>query len=232
MATYNALLERDNFTVRPFVLTRSHFAGSQRYAAIWTGDNSADFQYLEASFKQCLNSNIAGIVFCGADVGGFFGTPSEELLQRWYQAGAWLPFFRGHSVKDVPRREPYLFSEKVRERIRNAIGRRYQHLPYWYTKFFEHYLYGDPVIKPLFYQYPQDLNTLSIDNELLVGEDILVRVVTDSNATSVNVYFPGEHSTWISIEEKDVYNGGKSENVSITLDSVNIILCLINYAMF
>lgn len=222
MATYNALFERDNATVRPFVLTRSHFAGSQRYAAIWTGDNSADFQYLGASFKQCLNSNIAGIVFCGADVGGFFGTPSEELLQRWYQAGAWLPFFRAHSVKDVPRREPYLFNEEVQERIRNALAIRYLHLPYWYTKFFEHHQYGDPVIRPLFYQYPNDLNTLSIDNELLVGDDILVRVVADSNVTSVKVYFPDEDSIWISIDKGRVYRGGKFADLPITLDTVSI----------
>lgn len=84
MATHKGLMQRDP-DKRPFILTRSHFAGSQRFAAIWTGDNVADWQWLKISFPMCLNSNLFGIVFCGADVGGFNNNPTDELLQRWFQ---------------------------------------------------------------------------------------------------------------------------------------------------
>lgn len=78
-------MQRDNGTKRPFILTRSHFAGSQRYAAMWTGDNTADWPYLRVSYSECILSNLLGHVFCGADIGGFAGNPDTELLQRWYQ---------------------------------------------------------------------------------------------------------------------------------------------------
>lgn len=85
IGTYNGLVARSNGTTRPFILSRSHFAGSQRYTAVWTGDNTADWGYLAISYATCLSENLAGISFCGADVGGFFDNPNEELLQRWYQ---------------------------------------------------------------------------------------------------------------------------------------------------
>ena len=70
---------------RPFVLTRSYFAGSQRIGAMWTGDNAAEWSHLEISTPMLLTQGIAGFAFSGADVGGFFGNPSSELLTRWYQ---------------------------------------------------------------------------------------------------------------------------------------------------
>lgn len=83
-ATYEGLLERTK-NRRPFILTRGHFAGSQRYATIWTGDNTAEWSHLAISIPMCLSEAISGISFCGADIGGFFNNPSVELLQRWYQ---------------------------------------------------------------------------------------------------------------------------------------------------
>lgn len=80
-------MERDNRTARPFVLSRSHFAGSQRYTAIWTGDSTSTWEYLDISYAMCLNSNLVGIVFCGADVAGFNSDPDDELYQRWFQVG-------------------------------------------------------------------------------------------------------------------------------------------------
>ena len=82
-----------------------------RYAAIWTGDNTADWGHLEASVPMCLSLSISGIAHCGADVGGFFGNPDGSLFVRWYQAGAWQPFFRSHAHIDTKRREPWLYSK-------------------------------------------------------------------------------------------------------------------------
>lgn len=84
MITYQGLIERSRDR-RPFILTRAHFAGSQRYAAVWTGDNAADWGHLAISYPMCLSEALGGISFCGADIGGFFNNPDTELLQRWYQ---------------------------------------------------------------------------------------------------------------------------------------------------
>lgn len=130
-STYQGLLDRRVWKKRPFVLTRSHFAGSQRFAAIWTGDNGATWEHLRATIKMCLSEAVAGFSNCGADVGGFFGNPDEELLVRWYQAAAFQPFFRAHSHEDTARREPYLFGGDIYTGIRNAIILRYSYLPFW-----------------------------------------------------------------------------------------------------
>lgn len=95
MGTYRGLLERDNpvnieESKRPFILTRSAFSGSQRYTAIWTGDNAAEWSHLKASFPMCLSLALGGFSFCGADVGGFFNNPTPELLVRWYQVRPFL----------------------------------------------------------------------------------------------------------------------------------------------
>ena len=93
---------------RPFVLTRAFFSGSQRYAAVWTGDNKASWAHLAASTPMLLSLSVAGIPFVGADVGGFFGNPDPALLVRWYQAAAFHPFLRAHAEFKTKRREPWL----------------------------------------------------------------------------------------------------------------------------
>lgn len=85
MATNAGMAVRDLYNKRVFILSRSHFAKSQSYAAVWTGDNTGDWPYLRNSISECLTFNLLGAVQCGANVGGFYGDPSEELLQRWYQ---------------------------------------------------------------------------------------------------------------------------------------------------
>lgn len=131
MATHAGHLARSNNEQRPFVLSRSGFAGTQRYAAIWTGDNAAEWSHLKASIPMCLSLSISGISFVGADVGGFFGNPDGELMMRWYQTGAFQPFFRSHAHLDSKRREPWLFGEPWTSRIRAAIRNRYTLLPLW-----------------------------------------------------------------------------------------------------
>ncbi|XP_063907237.1 neutral alpha-glucosidase AB-like [Zophobas morio] len=223
-ATHKGLIDRDNGTLRPFILTRAHFAGSQRYAAFWTGDNTAQFGFISISFSMCLNANLLGTVFCGADIGGFFDEPTEELLQRFFQAGAWLPFFREHSNLGSERREPYVFSEEVQGPIRDAMKMRYEHLPVWYTLFYEHTRTGDPVIRPLLYHYPDDSDVFEIDDQLILGRDILVKAVDEAGVESVRMYFPGgEDLMWYSAYLDDTFYPGTGWiDVPVTIDRIPV----------
>jgi alpha 1,3-glucosidase len=94
-----------------------------------------------------MSIGLAGLPFIGADVGGFFKDPSEELLNRWYQAGAYQPFFRAHAHLDTRRREPWLFSKETLDSIRETIKARYALLPYWYTEFYKTSQNGAPVMR-------------------------------------------------------------------------------------
>lgn len=217
-ATFQGLINRSP-NKRPFILTRGHFSGSQRYTAMWTGDNAAEWSHLAVSYPMCLSEAIGGISFCGADIGGFFNNPDIELLQRWYQAAVWLPFFRAHAHIDTRRREPYLFADDVKNRIRNALRLRYAHLPLWYTLFWQHEITGEPVIRPLFYHYPTDENVLDIDNEVLVGNSVLARVISDPGVSSINVYLPGgANEYWYDIEDFRLYHGTGNYNIPVSLD--------------
>ena len=162
------LLRNEN--ERFFVLTRAFFAGSQRTSAVWTGDNIGEWSHLKASNPMILSLNLVGITHSGADVGGFFKNPEPELLTRWYQAGAYQPFFRAHAHLDTNRREPYLQSEEHKKIIRDVIRARYSYLPLWYTLFYEGELKGYPVMRPLWVEYPTDVETFKMDDEFLVGK--------------------------------------------------------------
>ncbi|KAF8950735.1 hypothetical protein BGZ52_001596, partial [Haplosporangium bisporale] len=145
-ATAQGLTERNETNQRPFVLSRAFFAGTQRYGAIWTGDNVASWEHLEIASPMLLTIGLSGVAFSGADVGGFFGNPEPELLTRWYQAGIYYPFFRAHAHLDSKRREPWLFGEPYTSQIREAIRTRYAYLPLWYTLFHEANIDGMPII--------------------------------------------------------------------------------------
>ncbi|GLT53611.1 hypothetical protein SLA2020_268710 [Shorea laevis] len=175
MATADGLLKRGDGKDRPFVLSRAIFAGSQKYGAIWTGDNSAEWDHLRVSVPMILTLGLTGISFSGADVGGFFGNPEPELLVRWYQLGAYYPFFRGHAHHDTKRREPWLFGERNTELIRDAIHVRYMLLPYFYTLFREANTSGVPVVRPLWMEFPSEEATFSNDEAFMVGNSIMVQ---------------------------------------------------------
>lgn len=198
MATHQGQLIRADSTLRPFLLTRSAFAGSQRFAAIWTGDNTAEWGHLEASVPMCLSLGVAGMGFCGADIGGFFNNPDGELIVRWYQAAAFQPFFRSHAHIDTRRREPWLFSPGEMSIIRKFVRARYSLLPFWYTLFYQAEQSGVPPMRPLWYEFPADENTFGREGSHMVGEALLVSPVLQKGATQVSVYFPG-NEIWYDI---------------------------------
>uniref|UniRef100_A0A8B9R9L2 Glucosidase, alpha; neutral C n=1 Tax=Astyanax mexicanus TaxID=7994 RepID=A0A8B9R9L2_ASTMX len=191
LATFEGLINRSGGLERPFVLSRSFFAGSQRVGAIWTGDNLATWEYLKISIPMLLSLSITGLHFCGADVGGFMLDPSPELLVRWYQAGALQPFFRGHSARYTKRREPWLIEDEVTLAVRSAIQERYFLLPYWYTLFHQAHTSALPPMRPLWVEFPKETETFTVDNQYMIGSALLACPVTDPGVSEVKILLPG-----------------------------------------
>ena len=193
---------------RPFVLSRSFFAGSQRYGAIWTGDNDATWAHLQQAAPMLLTIGVTGLTFSGADVGGFFHNPSTELLLRWYGAGSFQPFFRAHAHIDTARREPWLFGEETLGRLRDIVRTRYTYLPLWYTLFAEAAATGAPTMRPLWLEFPGDDAVASTDDAWMVGSALLVKPVVEAGATTVTVYFPGAGPWFDAASGVVVHSGG------------------------
>ncbi|KAM5225478.1 neutral alpha-glucosidase AB isoform 2-T2 [Hipposideros larvatus] len=222
MATADGLVLRSGGVERPFVLSRAFFAGSQRFGAVWTGDNTAEWDHLKISIPMCLSLGLVGLSFCGADVGGFFKNPEPELLVRWYQMGAYQPFFRAHAHLDTGRREPWLLPSQYHDIIRDALGQRYSLLPFWYTLFYQAHREGIPVMRPLWVQYPQDVTTFSIDDQFLLGDALLVHPVSDSGAHGVQVYLPGQGEVWYDIQSYQKHHGPQTLYLPVTLSSIPV----------
>lgn len=174
-AATNEGLTRYRLNERPFILSRSHFSGSQKFAWLWSGDNDAEWIDLESSLGHLINFGISGFPFVGADVGGFAGDPSDRLIQRWFQTASWCyPFFREHSHIESSPREPYLYGPIIHKSIIN----RYKLLPLFYTAARKANLTGIPIIQPLWAEFSDVPVLHRIQNQLLVAETLLVCPVT------------------------------------------------------
>jgi len=154
---------------------------------------------------MCLSFSVAGMSFVGADVGGFFGNPDGELMVRWYQAAAFQPFFRSHAHLDSRRREPWLFSPGEMSLIRTAIRTRYSFLPFWYTQFYEAEKTGVPVMRPLWYEFPEDEGSFGREGIHMIGDALLVAPILKKSATELSVYFPG-NELWYDVFTNQKYD--------------------------
>ena len=179
-ATFDGLKALDKDT-RPFVLTRATYAGGQRYAATWSGDNSSSWNHLRLTTPMLENLGLSGFAFCGADVGGYAGSPTPELLTKWLEVAAFQPIDRDHAEKGKGDQEPWvggLEQEAIRRRF---IETRYQLMPYLYTLADEASRTGIPMVRPLFLEFPNaapDGHPMDIDltasGEFMLGSDLLI----------------------------------------------------------
>lgn len=220
-ATYNSLIKR-NPNQRPFILTRSFFAGSQRTVAMWTGDNMSKWEFLRESIPMVLTLNAVGFPFAGADVGGFFGNPSGELLTRWYQTGIWYPFFRAHAHIDSARREPWMPGGEYTQVIKDSIKLRYKLLSLFYTEFWKSSTNGQPIITPLVWEVPQDPKVYDIDDEFYLG-GLLVKPVVDEGTSSISMYFPNDGHTYydfFNLNQK--YDAGQTVQLDVQLKDIPV----------
>jgi alpha-glucosidase len=187
---------------RPFVLTRSGFAGVQNWSACWMGDNHSWWEHLEMAMPQLMNMGLSGVPFVGTDIGGFAGNASGELFARWMQFGVCSPFCRAHSAIDTERHEPWVFGPRVEAICREFLQLRYRLLPYIYSLFWEASRRGIPVLRPLLYQFPDDPATYPLHDQVLLGSQIMAAPIYHPGREHRHVYLPeGEWYDWWT-EEK------------------------------
>lgn len=207
---------------RPFVLTRAGFAGEQRYTAAWTGDNVASWDHLRLSLPMLLNLGLSGVPFVGSDIGGFIGTPTPELFTRWIQLGAFTPLFRVHTEVGTSEQDPWSFGDRAETISRSFIRLRYRLLPYIYKEFEQSTRTGLPLMRPLVVEFQHDPATYWIQDEFLLGDDLLVAPVLQEGATVRKVYLP--RGRWLHWWSDSVYVGPGSAWVEAPLESMPIFL--------
>jgi alpha-glucosidase len=198
-ATYEGLGTIDP-DLRPFVLMRASYAGGQRYAATWTGDNSSTWNHLRLATPMLENLGLSGFAFSGADVGGYAGTPPPDLLTRWIEVGSFQPIDRDHTELGTGDQEPWVGGSAQEAIRRRYIETRYRLLPYIYTLAEEASRTGLPMLRPLFLDYPDaapdrhPLDTdLSASGEFLLGHDLLVAPSPfQDEPDAYSVEFPSE----------------------------------------
>jgi alpha-glucosidase len=198
-ATYEGL-GRLRPGVRPFVLTRAGCAGTQRYAATWTGDNRSTWTHLSLALRMCLGLGLSGYPFCGSDIGGFAGCCSPELFARWIQLGAFSPLFRTHYAGSLTpgRQEPWSFGPEIETVSRSALELRRDLMPVTYTAFWRHTVTGLPVMRALALGWHDDVRALDCGDEFLWGDSVLVAPVLRKRARRRRVYLPagGWYDFW------------------------------------
>jgi alpha-glucosidase len=227
---------------RPFLLTRASYSGGQRYSAVWTGDNVANWAHLGIANRQTQRLNVSGFSFSGSDIGGFAEKCTGELMVRWLQLGAFHPFYRIHSAGNnaagdaledwetvakaaaVDRldQEPWSFGAPFTDLAKAAIELRYRLLPYLYTAFWRYVQDGTPILKPLNFVYPQDKNLRNVENEFLFGAHLLISPVVKKGQKQQTLRLP--EGLWYDYETGAQYVGNQSITIRTPLSKIPIFV--------
>jgi alpha-glucosidase len=207
-ACYDALIAYDNIS-RPFILSRSGWAGIQKYAFVWTGDTESTWEEMHSSIATVLNLGLSGIPYAGVDTGGFAGEPGNELFLRWFQMSTFFPFFRVHSAKEG--REPWSYGQDYLEIIREFLNVRYSLIPYIYDLCFEAHLYGRPILRPAFWDdVDYDHDEYSV---FMLGSDVFVAPVHSKGQTRIEFKLP--EGKWFSFWDDSLWSGNVGMDVTI-----------------
>lgn len=190
---------------RPFLFSRSGWAGMQRYGGTWSGDVSTGWPGLRASLALVLGLGLCGVPYSGPDVGGFSGTPSPELYLRWLQLAARLPFFRTHSAIWAGLREPWEFGPEVLGHARVALAERERLRPYFMTLAQLARLTGAPYARPLWWSTPGDRALRDCEDAFLLGDALLVAPVFERGADRRAVRLP--RGRWYDTATEEPHEG-------------------------
>jgi oligosaccharide 4-alpha-D-glucosyltransferase len=210
--------------VRPLILMRSGFAGSQRYAMVpWTGDVNRSWGGLKPQVELSLQMSMLGLGYNHSDLGGFAGGEEfdKELYIRWLQYGVFQPVYRPHAQEHIPA-EPVFHDRETRGIVREFIKLRYRLLPYNYTLAFQNSTTGMPLMRPLFFEDESDISLIDEKDAYLWGDAFLVAPVVDPGVAAVNVDLPG--GAWFDFWDGTRYEGGQSVDIPVTLETIPVLV--------
>jgi alpha-glucosidase len=207
---------------RTVCITRSGWAGIQRYAMSWTGDNESNWDSLWLTMPMLMNLGLCGLANTGPDTGGFAGFATGELFTRWLQMGVFLPFLRAHTKINSPDQEPWSWGEPYLSINRRFIELRYRLLPYLYTTFWQCAQTGLPILRPLLLAFQGDEATHTLDDQFLCGDAFLVAPVIEEGVTQRTVYLPA--GMWYDFWTDESLNGPASVEVEAPLERLPLFV--------
>ncbi|WP_338776326.1 TIM-barrel domain-containing protein [Streptomyces sp. DG1A-41] len=205
---------------RPFLFSRSGWAGMQRYGGTWSGDVATGWPGLRASLALVMGLGLCGVPYSGPDIGGFDGDPSPELFLRWFQLGAYLPLFRTHASPRAGRREPWEFGAEVLEHARVALVERRRLLPYFTTLAHLARRTGAPYVRPLWWAAPEERALRDCGDAFLLGDSLLVAPVLDPGADRRAVQLP--RGRWYDTVTEQAYEGPAQVLVDAPLSRIPV----------
>ena len=206
---------KDFPNARPFILMRAAYSGTQRYGIIpWSGDVNRTWGGLASQPEISLQMGLQGLAYMHSDLGGFAGNlKDDELYKRWLQYGVYQPIYRPHAQEELAS-EPVFRSKEVQKAARKSINKRYRMLPYIYTMAFENSQSGIPLMRPLFYEEPDNYQLYKVSNNYLWGNNMLIAPVLDKNQTHIRVYFPNT-ANWYDPVKQKLIKGGQTRLISL-----------------
>ena len=207
---------------RPWLLTRSGWAGIQRYSWHWTGDVESSWAALRMTIATVLGLGLSGVAYSGPDIGGFSGAPDAELFTRWFQMATLMPFFRSHAAVHTPRREPWSFGEPTLSICRDFLQLRQRLLPYLYSLSQQASETGAPLNRPLFWQWPEEQFLWGRDDAFMLGDDLLVAPMLEARASQRAVALPP--GGWYDFWDGRFYAGGETVMVAAPIEKIPLFV--------
>jgi len=208
---------------RPFVLTRAAYAGTQRYSAVWTGDNTGTDEHMLLGQRLVNSLGITGMSFTGVDIGGFSGNPTPELMVRWNSLGVYTPMFRNHAIQGSKMREPWEWGKANEQIIKKDIEQRYKLLPYIYSAFYQSTQTGLPISRTLaiYFTFDEKIYLERFQNQFMFGDALLVAPV-ESDKLTTDVYLP--KGDWYRLSTDEKLKGGKIVTVASPLTDLPVFV--------
>lgn len=173
---------------RYLLFSRSSYIGAHRYGGIWTGDNTSSWENLRMAVHQMPSLNMCGFLYIGTDIGGFGGNCSRELLLRWLAFGVFTPLMRDHAMKGTRRQECYRYFRK--KDFRTVVSLRYRLLPYLYSEYMKAAVRGKLYFRPLAFDFPEDEEAAQVEDQLLVGDSLMMTPLVEKRKNKRTVYLP------------------------------------------